>query len=86
MNLGPRLETPRLVLRPHRLGDYEDVCVLTCDPEAVRMIFQKPLTREETWHRMLRFVGHWAAAGRGESDRSDRRRGRPRRFPPRAGQ
>lgn len=65
MNLGPRLETPRLVLRPHRLSDFEDCCFLTNDPEAVRMIFQKPLTREETWHRMLRFVGHWALLGYG---------------------
>ncbi|ATE64777.1 GNAT family N-acetyltransferase [Rhizorhabdus dicambivorans] len=65
MNRGPVLETPRLILRPHRLEDYEDCCFLTTDPEAVRMIFQKPMTREETWHRMLRFVGHWTLLGYG---------------------
>ena len=65
MMLGPTLETPRLILRPHRVDDYEDCCFLTSDPEAVRMIFQKPMTREETWHRMLRFVGHWALLGYG---------------------
>ena len=65
MSLGPTIETPRLILRPHRLDDYDDVCFLTSDPEAVRMIFQKPLSREESWHRMLRFVGHWALLGYG---------------------
>lgn len=65
MNLGPTIDTPRLILRPHRVNDYEDCCFLTSDPEAVRMIFQKPMTREETWHRMLRFVGHWALLGYG---------------------
>ena len=56
------LETARLTLRPHRIEDYEDCCRLTRDPEAVRMIYQKPLTREETWHRLLRFAGHWASS------------------------
>jgi RimJ/RimL family protein N-acetyltransferase len=65
VNLGPRLETPRLILRPHRLDDYEACCFLTSDPAAVRMIFQNPLTPEESWHRMLRFVGHWALLGYG---------------------
>jgi RimJ/RimL family protein N-acetyltransferase len=62
---APTIETPRLILRPHRLEDYEDCCFLTSDREAVRMIFQKPLTREDSWHRMLRFVGHWALLGYG---------------------
>jgi RimJ/RimL family protein N-acetyltransferase len=65
MSLGPTLETARLILRPHQLADYEDCCFLTSDPEAVRMIFQKPMTREETWHRLLRFAGHWALLGYG---------------------
>lgn len=65
MNLGPTIETQRLILRPHRLDDYEACCFLTTDPEAVRMIYQKPMSREETWHRLLRFVGHWALLGYG---------------------
>lgn len=65
MNLGPTLDTPRLVLRPHRLDDFEACCFLHSDPEAVRMIYRKPLAREESWHRMLRFVGHWALLGYG---------------------
>lgn len=65
MNLGPILDTPRLTLRPHRLDDFEACCALSSDPQAVRMIFQQPLTREETWNRLLRFVGHWALLGYG---------------------
>lgn len=65
MNLGPVLDTPRLILRPHRLDDFEACCALTSDPAAVRMIFQQPLSAEETWNRLLRFVGHWALLGYG---------------------
>lgn len=63
--LGPTLQTPRLILRPHRLEDFEACCFLHTDTEAVRMIYQKPLTREESWQRMLRYVGHWALLGYG---------------------
>ena len=63
--LGPTLTTPRLILRPHRLDDFEACRSLHTDREAVRMIYQKPPTREESWHRMLRFVGHWALLGYG---------------------
>jgi RimJ/RimL family protein N-acetyltransferase len=31
----------------------------------VRMIYQNPLSREETWHRLLRFAGHWSLLGYG---------------------
>jgi RimJ/RimL family protein N-acetyltransferase len=65
MSHAPRLETARLLLRPHRLDDFEDCCFLTSDPEAVRMIFQREMSREDTWNRMLRFVGHWVMLGYG---------------------
>lgn len=65
MTLAPVIETPRLILRGHRLDDYEACCFLTTDPEAVRMIFQNPMSREDTWHRLLRFAGHWALLGYG---------------------
>ncbi|KKC27942.1 GNAT family N-acetyltransferase [Sphingomonas sp. SRS2] len=65
VGLGPTLETPRLILRPHRLDDFEACLFLHNDPEAVRMIYRTPPTREESWQRMLRFVGHWALLGYG---------------------
>jgi len=65
MKLPPTIVTDRLLLRPHRPEDFEACCALTSDPEAVRMIYQKPMGREETWHRLLRFAGHWALLGYG---------------------
>jgi len=29
------------------------------------MIYQKPMSREDTWNRLLRFAGHWALLGYG---------------------
>lgn len=76
MTTGPVLETPRLILRPHRLDDYEACCALTSDPEAVRMIYGMPLSREDSWHRLLRFAGHWALLGYGLLIVEDKQSGR----------
>jgi RimJ/RimL family protein N-acetyltransferase len=59
MTAAPLLETERLRLRGHRLADFEACCTLGCDPASVHFIFQKPLTPEEVWARLLRFAGHW---------------------------
>jgi len=61
----PVLLTERLILRPHRIRDYEDCCRLTSDPEAVRTIYRQPMSREDTWNRLLRFAGHWSLLGYG---------------------
>lgn len=63
--MTPVLETDRLRLRVHRLDDYESCCALTSDPVAVQFIYQKPLTREEVWARLHRFVGHWTLLDHG---------------------
>jgi len=55
----PILETPRLLMRGHRPEDLEQAVELWSDPEVVRFVGGKPLTREEVWARMLRHVGHW---------------------------
>ncbi len=62
---APELQTDRLILRPHRIADYEDCCRLTSDPEAVRTIYRQPMSREDTWNRLLRFAGHWSLLGYG---------------------
>jgi RimJ/RimL family protein N-acetyltransferase len=62
---APTLTTERLILRGHRIDDFAASCALTTDPEAVRFIYQKPMTPEETWARLLRFAGHWALLGFG---------------------
>lgn len=61
----PVLETPRLVLRGHTPADLDDAVALWSDPEVVRRIAGKPLSREEVWARLLRYIGHWALAGYG---------------------
>lgn len=62
---NPSLETERLRLRRHRLADYPDVVALWSDPEVVRHIGGRPFSEEESWHRLLRYAGHWALLGYG---------------------
>ena len=58
------LETERLLLRPHRSDDAENIARLWADPQVVRFI-GKPSTRQESWARLLRYAGHWALFGYG---------------------
>ena len=61
----PVIETQRLRLRGHRLDDFEACAVLWGDPIVTRFIGGKPSTREESWARLLRNVGHWSLLGFG---------------------
>lgn len=61
----PVLHTPRLLLRGHRVDDLGDSLAMWSDPDVVRYIGGKPMTREEVWQRFLRYVGHWALLGFG---------------------
>jgi RimJ/RimL family protein N-acetyltransferase len=63
--LEPVLETARLMLRPHRLDDFEDAVAMWGDSDVTRFIGGKPATREEVWARLLRYAGHWALLGYG---------------------
>lgn len=61
----PVLETPRLRMRGHRLEDLEPNVAMWSNPDVVRYVGGKPLTREEVWGRLLRYVGHWVWMGYG---------------------
>ncbi len=61
----PVIETQRLLLRGHRLDDFEALAAMWADPAVVRFIGGKPSTREESWARLLRYVGHWQLLGFG---------------------
>jgi RimJ/RimL family protein N-acetyltransferase len=61
----PILETDRLKLRPHRLDDFPNCAALWADPLVTKYIGGKPLTEEEAWVRLLRYVGHWSLMGFG---------------------
>lgn len=61
----PQLETPRLILRGHVLDDFNLIAALWADPDMVRFIGGVPSTREASWTRLLRYVGHWQLMGFG---------------------
>jgi RimJ/RimL family protein N-acetyltransferase len=61
----PRLETPRLVLRPHVAADFPALAALWADPEVTRHIGGRPFTPEESWNRLLRYAGLWPILGYG---------------------
>ena len=61
----PVVETDRLRLRGHAVEDASKVRALWSSPEVTRYIGGKPLTDEECWSRLLRYVGHWSLLGFG---------------------
>jgi RimJ/RimL family protein N-acetyltransferase len=61
----PVIETQRLVLRGHRLDDFERLAGMWADPVVLRHIGGKPSTRDESWARLLRYAGHWELLGFG---------------------
>jgi RimJ/RimL family protein N-acetyltransferase len=61
----PVLHTERLILRPHRVSDIEASMAMWTDPEVVRYIGGKPSTEQQTWGRMMNYLGHWQLMGYG---------------------
>ncbi len=62
---APVIETERLKLRGHCLGDLASSAAMWADPVVTRHIGGRPQTGEETWSRLLRYIGHWAVLGFG---------------------
>jgi RimJ/RimL family protein N-acetyltransferase len=62
---APVLETERLRLRPFRAGDLDIQAQVMADPAVVRHLGGTPLSREDTWRRMLTGPGMWAWFGFG---------------------
>jgi RimJ/RimL family protein N-acetyltransferase len=61
----PVIETARLRLRGHRADDFVASAAMWAEPEVTRFIGGRPFTEEETWARLLRYVGHWNLLGFG---------------------
>jgi len=61
----PILETPRLILRAHKLEDFETMVAIWSDPVVRRHFHGPALTREDMWTRFLRGFGMWAVMGYG---------------------
>jgi RimJ/RimL family protein N-acetyltransferase len=55
------ITTDRLLLRPHTIEDLEAHNAMAAEPEVYRFLAGRPSTREETWQRLLRSMGHWSA-------------------------
>ena len=72
----PVIETPRLVLRGHRLDDFDAHAALWADPVVTRFIGGLPQTREQAWVRLLRHMGMWQAMGFGFWAVTDKQTGR----------
>lgn len=65
MRAAPTITTARLTLRAHRRDDFDAVAALWADPRVTRFILPQPATAEESWSRLLRYVGHWQMLGHG---------------------
>ncbi|HEY2169185.1 MAG TPA: GNAT family N-acetyltransferase [Candidatus Angelobacter sp.] len=61
----PTITTDRLRLRGHTEEDLEHSAAMWADPWVVRFIGNRPRSREETWARLLKYVGHWSLKGFG---------------------
>jgi RimJ/RimL family protein N-acetyltransferase len=61
MTVAPVLTTARLRLRPHVVGDFGACCAMWADPAVTRFIGGKPSTAQQTWTRLLTYMGHWTA-------------------------
>lgn len=59
-----RLETPRLMMREWRTGDFEHYAAYYADPEMARFV-GGVLTREQAWRKMASLAGHWSLRGYG---------------------
>lgn len=64
MNI-PCLETDRLILRGHQRDDFPALEKMWADPVVVEHITGEPSTSQQTWARLLGYVGHWAMQGFG---------------------
>jgi RimJ/RimL family protein N-acetyltransferase len=63
--VAPELETPRLRLRALAEKDLQTWSAVTANPEVTRYVGGVPLSREETWRRLLTTAGSWAMLGYG---------------------
>jgi RimJ/RimL family protein N-acetyltransferase len=62
---APVIESERLRLRGHSYGDFARCVAMWSDPNVTRFIGGKPSTEQQTWMRLLSYIGHWSLMGFG---------------------
>ncbi len=62
---APVLETPRLILRPHAVDDFQDCVAMWRDPHVVKYTIGSESPPQRTWQRLLAYCGHWQLLGFG---------------------
>ena len=60
-NVGPTLETERLLLRVPEAGDFERFAAMLADPSSVHI--GGPVSRHDAWRRFLQMPGAWMLQG-----------------------
>jgi RimJ/RimL family protein N-acetyltransferase len=65
LDVIPRLETQRLVLRELRGEDFEALAIFLADAEVMRYLTGEPLTRGDAWRNLATSIGHWHLRGYG---------------------
>jgi RimJ/RimL family protein N-acetyltransferase len=61
----PVIETARLRLRAHRYDDLSSCVAMWSDPGVTKFISGRASTEQQTWTRLLSYLGHWALMGFG---------------------
>lgn len=61
----PIIETERLILREFRRTDLDAHAATLGDGEVMRHIGGEPISREDSWRRLLMSVGMWSVIGMG---------------------
>ena len=63
--MAPEIETERLILRAFCAKDLDAHAATLGDPEVMRHIGGSPVSREDSWRRLLMGVGMWSLIGMG---------------------
>jgi RimJ/RimL family protein N-acetyltransferase len=63
--LIPHIETPRLILRGFEEQDLDAYAEMCADPEVMRYLGGKTLSRADSWRNMAMIMGHWYWRGYG---------------------
>ncbi len=65
MTHAPVIETTRLRLRGHRYDDLAHCVAMWSDPNVTKFIGGRASTEQQTWARLLTYIGHWRLLGFG---------------------